>query len=48
MTWREAVFWLECIAYDAELGAEGLEPQKEVHDLDELANVLPKEGEKKE
>jgi len=41
MTWREATFWLECIAYDAELSMPKQEP--EVHDLTELAKVLPKE-----
>jgi len=41
MTWREAVFWLECIAYDAELTMP--KQETEVHDLSELAKVLPRE-----
>jgi len=44
MSWRQAQFWLESMAYDMELAAEagGEECGKEVHDLDELAKVLPK------
>ena len=41
MTWREAAFWLESLVYDAELSMPSQEP-KEVHDLSELASVLPK------
>lgn len=42
MSWLQATFWMECIAYDAELMAEAAQPQKEVHSLDELAKILPK------
>jgi len=43
MTWREAAFWLESIAYDAELSTPAVQGEtKEVHDLSELAQILPK------
>jgi len=44
MSWKQAQFWLECMAYDAELTAEALQEggAKEVRSLDELAQVLPK------
>ena len=44
MTWRQAVFWLEAIAYDTELAAEAMSSEggKEVRNLDDLVKVLPK------
>jgi hypothetical protein len=43
MTWLEAVFWLESIAYDVELSTPAVQGEtKEVHDLSELAQILPK------
>jgi len=44
MTWQEAQFWLECVAYEAELAAEAVQEggQKEVHGLDDLVKILPK------
>ena len=51
MTWREAAFWLESIAYDAELSTLSTPAvqgeTKEVHDLSELAQILPKAEEQK-
>lgn len=47
MTWREAAFWLESVAYDAELSTHAIQGEtKETRDLSDLVRVLPKEEEK--
>ena len=49
MPWKQAQFWLESIAYDAELSAPAAKEEKEeVHDLSELVGILPKAEEKKD
>ena len=49
MPWKQAQFWLESIAYDAELSAPAAKEEKEkVHDLSELAGILPQTEVKKD
>jgi len=44
MTMAQVQFWLESMAYDAELASAAVEEggRKETHSLDDLAKVLPK------
>ena len=44
MTMPQVAFWLEAMAYDAELTSG--EGPKKTRSLDELAAILPKEGKK--